>query len=164
MAQVDDAAFFAVIGADGNSLAVLAQHIGGNLRSRFTNFLTTDGEQPDRHRDQEFEVGDDADRGAVMARWTLGWSRLEATLHSLSADDLSRTVTIRSEPYSVVEALLRALDHIAYHVGQIVFLARHHRGASWQSLSVPRGESQAYFDAVRRGEVSQRQIRDRARS
>ncbi len=159
LSQVDDAAFFTVAGDDANSLAVLAQHIGGNLRSRFTDFLTSDGEKPDRHRDQEFEIGDDADRDEILVRWARGWGCLEESLAALEAGDLTRTVTIRSEPYSVVEALLRALDHIAYHVGQIVLLARDHCGTSWQTLSVPRGGSQAYADAVRRGEVSQRQVR-----
>jgi len=158
LAQVDDLAFFTVVAEDGNSLAVLAQHVGGNLRSRFTDFLSTDGEKSDRHRDQEFEIAEGEARETVMSRWTLGWHRLESTLQSLGSADLSRTVTIRGEPYSVVEALLRALDHIAYHTGQIVLLARHHCGASWQSLSVPRGGSDAYSEAVRRGEVSQRRV------
>ncbi|MFT4537804.1 MAG: hypothetical protein ACI841_001310 [Planctomycetota bacterium] len=131
------------LSADGNSLAVLFQHIGNNLRSRFTDFLTTDGEKSWRHRDQEFVEGG-AVRAALLAQWNEGWSTLEATLSSLSAEDMSRDVRIRDVPLRVDAALLRSLAHVAYHVGQVVQLARHLYGDDWQSLSIPRGDSIAY--------------------
>lgn len=156
--QVSDDAFFPALGEDGNSLAVLVKHLGGNLRSRFTDFLTTDGEKPDRHRDREFiiEAADSRDR--LMAAWREGWSRLESALAGLSAQDLDATVTIRGERYGVIEALLRCHDHVGYHVGQIVQLARYHVGDAWQTLSIARGGSDAYAAAVQRGEASQRAV------
>ncbi|HEX6211602.1 MAG TPA: DUF1572 family protein [Methylomirabilota bacterium] len=137
--QVDDRAFHEAPGADENSIAVLMQHVGGNLRSRWTEFRTTDGEKPDRHRDTEFEAG--PDRQAVTARWRAGWAALQASLDSLRADDLERTIYIRAQPVTVTAALLRSLAHTAGHVYQIVQLARHWQGGAWQTLSIPRGDS-----------------------
>ena len=154
-AQVHGAAFFAPLGPvengeadrETNSIAHLFQHVGGNLRSRFTDFLTSDGEKPDRHRDAEFEDG--RSRADIEAVWADGWAALFDTLDALTPDDLARTVTIRGEPLSVPEALVRAFAHVSYHVGQIVLLAKHHAGPSWRTLSIPRGGSAASAPAVR---------------
>jgi hypothetical protein len=137
VAQVDDAALFAVLDEEANSIAVLMQHMGGNLRSRFTDFLTTDGEKPDRGRDAEFEAAERT-RAAVEARWRAGWDVLERTLDALGPDDLLRTVHIRGEAMPVVQALGRALAHMAQHAGQVVLLAKYHAGPSWRTLSIPR--------------------------
>ena len=153
LAQVDDAAFFAALGDGGpegeNSLALVVKHLAGNFRSRWTDFLSSDGDKPDRHRDREFELDEGDTREALMARWAEGWRLLDETLDGLTADDLLRTVTIRGEPHAVVEALSRALAHTAYHAGQIVLLAKHHAGPGWQTLSIPRGQSEAFSAAHR---------------
>lgn len=138
IAQVTAQQFGDVPDPDGNSIAIIAKHVGGNLRSRFTDFLTTDGEKPDRHRDEEFEAGGQDTEESVMARWSEGWNTLYHAIDQLKPDDLVRTVTIRGEPHSVVGALNRSLSHIAYHTGQIVTLARHFAGTSWKPLSIPR--------------------------
>lgn len=142
--QVDDDAFFQPLDDDANSLAIVVKHMGGNLRSRFTDFLTTDGEKSDRHRDREFERLPGDTRDSLMAAWRRGWGALYGALEPLTASDLERTVTIRAEPHTVVRALQRALGHAAYHVGQIVLLARHQCGPAWRTLSIPRGGSEAY--------------------
>ncbi len=144
LAQVGDEDLFPALDAESNSLAVLIQHMGGNLRSRWTDFLTSDGEKPDRDRDSEFEVAPGTTREALLARWEEGWSRLFDTLASLSEEDLGRTVHIRAEPHSVLKAIQRSLTHVAYHVGQIVQLAKHHAADRWQTLSVPRGKTREY--------------------
>ncbi|HEX5008963.1 MAG TPA: DUF1572 family protein, partial [Planctomycetota bacterium] len=141
MAQIADAQFFAAPGPDENSVALLVKHVAGNQRSRWTDFLTSDGEKPDRHRDEEFERRPDDTRASLMARWEDGWRLLFAALEPLGEADLVRGVTIRGEPHSVLQAVARQLTHYAYHVGQIVALARHHAGAGWKSLSIPRGMS-----------------------
>ena len=120
----------------GNSVSMLMRHLGGNLRSRFTDFLTTDGEKPDRDRDSEFR-NDVDDKDAVLAKWSAGWACLDHALAHLDPADLHRTITIRGEPHTVLQALLRAVTHTNYHVGQIVDLART-RTADWQTLSMPR--------------------------
>jgi hypothetical protein len=141
--QVGDGDLHAQIDGESNSLAVLLRHVGGNLASRFSEFLTTDGEKPDRDRDGEFE--DPAlTRAEVLAAWEKGWGRLLSTLDSLGPGDLERTVTIRGEPHSVLLALQRSLSHTAQHVGQIVFLAKHLAGGRWKTLSIPRGESRGW--------------------
>lgn len=142
-AQVDDAAFFAPLGADENSIALLMKHMAGNLRSRFTDFLTSDGEKPDRDRDAEFEQASTDSRAAVLGRWTDAWRILFDALDHLGPGDLARTVTIRGEPHTVIQALSRQLVHHAQHAGQIVLLAKHAAGAKWQTLSIPRGQSAA---------------------
>ncbi len=153
LAQVDDAAFSVALGDGGpegeNSLAVIVKHLAGNFRARWTDFLSSDGDKPDRRRDTEFELDEGDTRAALMARWAEGWRLLDATLAGLTADDLLRTVAIRGEPHTVVEALSRALAHTAYHAGQIVLLAKHHAGADWHSLSIPRGQSEAFSAAHR---------------
>lgn len=141
LAQVDDPGFFAELDDDANSLAVVVKHMGGNLRSRWREFLTTDGEKPDRKRDGEFVVGAEDSRERLMALWQEGWGHFLGTLDALTPADVGRTVTIRSEPHTVFEAVQRALAHAAYHAGQIVQLARHYRRGPWQSLSIPRGAS-----------------------
>jgi uncharacterized protein DUF1572 len=136
--QVSDDELVVMLDEESNSLAVIMKHMAGNLRSRFTDFLTTDGEKPDRNRDGEFEIDGVPARAAVVADWESGWSRLFSTLESLTTDDLLRDVLIRGERLSVVQALDRQMTHHAYHVGQIVFLAKHLRSAGWRNLSVPR--------------------------
>ena len=148
--QADDAAFFATLDDEANSLATLVKHLAGNYRSRWTDFLTTDGDMPDRHRDTEFELDGADTREALMNRWAESWQLLEETLADLAADDLARTVTIRAQPLTVQQALLRALTHTAYHVGQIVLLAKHHAGTDWASLSIPRGQSEQFAAEHRR--------------
>ena len=142
-AQVDDAGFFAALDAEANSIAVVMQHMAGNLRSRFTDFLTSDGEKPDRDRDAEFERAQGVTRAEVEARWAAGWAVLERTLDALGPDDLLRTVRIRGEAMPVVQALGRALAHMAQHAGQVVLLAKHQAGAEWKTLSIPRARRHA---------------------
>jgi hypothetical protein len=144
MSQLEDKDFFATIDPESNSVAVLVKHIAGNARSRFTAFLTTDGEKPDRFRDQEFEISADTTRAEVMRWWEEGWSRVFSTLDSLKPEDLSRTITIRQEPHTVMQAINRALAHYAQHIGQIVFLSKHLRSSQWQTLSIPRGKSEEH--------------------
>ncbi len=141
MAQVTDEQFFMSLDNESNSIAVIVKHLAGNLRSRWTNFLTSDGEKPDRNRDAEFEISDSATRGELLEAWEYGWKCAFDSLHALTPDDLARTIYIRSEPHSVVKALNRQLTHGAYHVGQIVFLAKHFASGSWQTLTIPRGSS-----------------------
>jgi len=143
LAQVRDDDLFTVLDAESNSLAVLMQHVGGNLRSRFTAFLTSDGEKPDRNREAELSVAPRTTRLDLEARWETGWGALFVALAELAEEDLTRTVAIRAEPHTVVRAIDRSLTHVAYHVGQIVLLARHSVGGAWQTLSIPRGGSQA---------------------
>jgi hypothetical protein len=141
--QVDDRGLTAAGGPEDNSIAVICWHMAGNLRSRFTDFLTTDGEKPWRQRDEEFEpriVG----RDELLRKWEQGWSVLTAALKDLTDDDLHRTVVIRGQSMPVHEALNRALAHQAYHAGQIVYIAKAQRGPNWNCLSIPRGESDKY--------------------
>lgn len=148
LAQVDDADLHRRVDDDGNSLDVLIRHVGGNLRSRFTDFLTADGEKTWRHRDGEFEEGQ-ASRAEMLAIWTTGWDTLEAVLASLTDEDLTRDVVIRSRTLSVEAALLRSYGHTAYHVGQIVQLARTFAGDDWETLSVARGQSEQFTQRMR---------------
>jgi len=144
IAQLKDEDLFVTLDAESNSIAILMKHIAGNLRSRFIDFLTTDGEKPDRHRDQEFELSAATTRAEIMRWWEQAWEVLFSTIKSLSSDDLERAVTIRGEPHTVLQALNRALAHHASHVGQIIFLAKHLRSTEWKTLSVPRGKSEEY--------------------
>ena len=129
---------------------VVMKHVSGNMRSRWTDFLTTDGEKPDRNRDSEFELAPDDTRARILERWEAGWQLLFDALTPLSPADVSRTVTIRGEPHTVLQAVNRQLTHYAYHVGQIVFLARHFAGTRWTSLSIPKGKSKE-FDVSKEG-------------
>ena len=150
LAQVEDADFFRTIDAESNSVALLLKHVAGNMRSRWTDFLTTDGEKPDRDRDTEFEREPRDTRESIVARWEDGWDLLFAALAPLTEADLVREVPIRGEPHTVLQAVHRQLTHYAYHVGQIVFLARHFAGGRWKSLSIPKGKSKE-FDVARTG-------------
>jgi hypothetical protein len=138
LAQVTDDQLHATLDPESNSLAILVRHMAGNLRSRFTDFMMTDGEKPDRNRDGEFELGRPLTRAELMADWEAGWAALFGTLAALEPDDLLRELTIRQEPMTVLVALNRALTHHASHVGQVVFLAKHLSGPAWQTLSIPR--------------------------
>jgi hypothetical protein len=144
MAQLENDDFFVALDPESNSIAALVKHIAGNARSRFTDFLTSDGEKPDRFRDQEFEVSAKTTREEVMRWWTETWFHVFSTLDSLQPEDLQRTVTIRQEPHTVMQALNRALAHYAQHIGQIVLLAKHLRSSEWETLSIPRGKSEDY--------------------
>jgi hypothetical protein len=141
IAQVDDAALHAVMDPESNSIAILVRHLAGNLRSRFRDFLTSDGEKPDRNRDGEFEMPDRLSREEILAGWDTAWATAIASIEALTPEDLDRTVHIRSEAFAVVEALNRLSTHTAYHVGQIVFIAKHLAGARWRTLSIPKGRS-----------------------
>ena len=138
MAQVDDAQFIALLDADANSIALIVKHVSGNMRSRWTDFLTSDGEKPDRNRDSEFEREAVDTREAVMARWDAGWDLLFKTILALGPGDLGKTVTIRGEPHTVVQAINRQVSHYSAHVGQIVLLAKHFAGPTWKTLSIPK--------------------------
>ncbi len=138
--QVSADEYFRAIDAESNSLAVIVKHLGGNLRSRWTDFLTTDGEKADRHRDSEFVAETDT-RETLDELWETGWNALFGTLEALKVEDFGKTVKIRGEDFSVVKAMNRSLAHTAYHVGQITFLAKYFRASDWKTLSVPRGQS-----------------------
>jgi hypothetical protein len=155
MEQVTDEQLFATIDPEANSIAIIAKHMSGNMRSRWTDFLTTDGEKPDRDRDAEF-VEPPVTRKAVLDAWEDGWARLLQTLASLSDADLGRTITIRCEAHSVMQAINRQVAHYGLHVGQIVLLAKHFAGHRWQSLSVPKNRSVEFNRRVAAGELSQR--------
>ena len=141
MAQLSDEQFFAALAPGDNSVAVIVKHVGGNLVSRWTDFLTSDGEKPDRDRDREFRITADDTREKLLRVWTVGWSTLVNALAPLGESDLTRVVTIRGEPLTVLQAVNRQLTHYACHVGQIVYLAKHHRGSEWRTLSIPPGRS-----------------------
>ena len=138
VAQVSDQELLIALDPESNSLAVIMKHVSGNLRSRFTDFLTSDGEKPDRNRDGEFEIADAPTRAAIMADWNRGWTILFETLDTLTEDDVLLEITVRGEPATVIQALDRQMTHHAYHVGQIVFLAKHLRSSEWKNLSLPR--------------------------
>ncbi len=155
MEQVTDEQLFATLDAEMNSIAIIVKHMAGNMRSRWTDFLTSDGEKPDRNRDTEF-VEPPATREELLKRWNEGWDRVFRALTPLSDSDLERSVTIRGEPHSVMQAINRQIAHYAYHCGQIVFLAKHFKASEWKSLSVPRNKSAEFNRRVLAGEASQR--------
>ncbi len=155
MAQVTDEQSVTVLDSEMNSIAVIVKHMAGNMRSRFTDFLTTDGEKPDRNRDAEF-LDPPSTREALMALWEEGWTSVFQALEPLSDDDLKRSVTIRGEAHSVMQAINRQTAHYAYHCGQIVFLAKHFKQSDWKSLTVPRGKSAEFAQRVATGKASQR--------
>jgi hypothetical protein len=144
VAQVSDKDFFHALDPESNSIALIVKHIAGNLHSRWTDFLTADGEKPDRRRDLEFDLAEAETRAALTERWEQGWSLVFDTTESLTPADLGRTVLIRAEPHSVLKAIQRQLIHNAYHIGQIVFLAKHCRSSGWKTLSIPRGETERF--------------------
>lgn len=155
MAQVSDEQLFTAIDSEANSIAIIVKHMAGNMRSRWTDFLTTDGEKPDRNRDSEFEEAP-ATRDALLAMWEAGWGSLFSALHSVTDGDLHRKVSIRGEPHSVMQAINRQLAHYPHHIGQIVLLAKHFAGDRWQSLTIPRRGSAEFNQRVLSGQASQR--------
>jgi len=141
MEQCPDEGLFRSLDSESNCVAIIVKHIAGNMRSRWSDFLTTDGEKPDRNRDTEFEEPPNT-RAELMTQWECGWKYLFDALEPLIDADITRTVTIRTEPHSVMQAINRQVVHYAYHVGQIVFLAKHWKGSEWKTLSVPKGQSE----------------------
>lgn len=152
LCQIDDRQFLFAPDPESNSIALVVKHLAGNMRSRWRDFLTSDGEKPDRDRDREFELEPTDTRASLLERWEEGWSYALDTIRALEPEDLLKTVTIRREPHTVLEALDRQLTHYAYHVGQIVYLAKHLAGSSWKSLSIPRGRSRDY-EVSKRGDT-----------
>lgn len=155
MAQCPDEGLFSTLDAESNSIAIIVKHMAGNMRSRWTDFLATDGEKPDRHRDTEFEEPPKT-RAEMMELWERGWKHMFDALEPLSDADLTRTITIRTEPHSVMQAINRQVAHYSYHVGQIVYLARHAAGDKWQTLTVPKKKSAEFNRQVAAGKKSQR--------
>ncbi|HEX6407114.1 MAG TPA: DUF1572 family protein [Gemmatimonadales bacterium] len=149
MAQVGDDDFAKVLDPENNSIAVIVKHISGNLRSRCTDFLTSDGEKPTRDRDGEFVLSPQDTRLSLIGEWAAAWNLLATMVGALTPEDLSRTIYIRAEPHTVVQALNRHLSHLAYHVGQIVLLAKHWAGADWQTLTIARGQSKVFARAMK---------------
>jgi hypothetical protein len=158
IAQVSDHDLHTLVDPETNSIAIIVKHLAGNLRSRFTDFLTADGEKPDRDRDTEFVMNERPSRAQVIEWWDSGWAVALGSVEALTADDLERTVRIRGEGFAVFEALNRSVTHAAYHVGQIALLAKHFAGPDWKSLSIPKGESTAYA----RGSFKQGMLHRRA--
>ena len=155
MDQLSDEQLFAALDSEMNSIAIIVKHIAGNMRSRWTDFLTSDGEKPDRNRDTEFEQPPST-RVDLLKLWNDGWQRVFSAQEPLSDSDLQRSVLIRGEPHSVMQAINRQIAHYSYHVGQIVFLAKHLNASGWKSLSVPRNKSAEFNKKVQAGEASQR--------
>jgi uncharacterized protein DUF1572 len=150
IAQIDDTQLFALIDPDANSIAILMKHMSGNMRSRWTDFLTSDGEKPDRDRDREFSQEPDDTKARILRSWENGWTCVFAAIGSLAVEDLAKTVRIRGETHTVPEAINRQMTHYAAHVGQIVLLAKHFAGERWRSLSIPKGKSKE-FDVAKSG-------------
>jgi Protein of unknown function (DUF1572) len=155
MAQIPDEAFGKSLDAESNSIAIIVKHLAGNMRSRFSDFLTSDGEKPDRNRDTEFETPSRT-RAEVMEKWEAGWEYVFGALTPLSDADLARTVLIRTEPHSVMQAINRQIGHYCSHIGQIIYLAKHFAGDDWEAVTVPRGKSAEFNAKVGKGELSQR--------
>ena len=155
MTQVTDEQLFTTLDPEGNSIAIIVKHMAGNMQSRWTGFLTTDGEKPTRDRDSEF-ADPPASRDALMNVWEDGWNCVFTALIPLTDADVSSTITIRGEPHSVMQAVNRQIAHYASHVGQIIFLAKHLQSANWKSLSIPRNRSAEFNQQVAAGKVSQR--------
>jgi len=155
IAQLPDEQMLAVLDGEANSIAVIVKHLTGNMRSRFTDFLTSDGEKPGRDRDAEFE-NPPALRAELMALWEEGWQCVFAAIEPITEEDLQRSITIRGEAHSVMQAINRQVAHYAYHCGQIVLLAKHFKGGEWQTVSIPRRKSAEYNRRVEAGEASQR--------
>jgi hypothetical protein len=154
MAQLGDEEFFARIDAEANSVAVIVKHLAGNMHSRWSDFLTSDGEKPDRDREAEFRIDAGTTRAGVIGWWEEGWRCVFEAVEPLGASDLMRTVTIRGEPHTVVKAINRQLTHYTYHVGQIVLLAKHFKAGNWESLSIAPGASEAFNQSMRERKTS----------
>ena len=144
MSQLRDEDFFVVLDPESNSVAILVKHLAGNMRSRFSDFLTSDGEKPNRFRDQEFELTPSTTRADIMQWWEEGWVCVFGAIDPLKPEDVMRAVTIRGEPHTVLQAINRQIAHYAQHIGQIVFLAKHLRSSEWKTLTIPRGRSEEY--------------------
>jgi hypothetical protein len=144
MSQLRDQDFFVTLDSEANSIAILVKHLAGNMRSRFTDLLTSDGEKPDRFRDREFELTSSTTRAEVTQWWDEGWACVFSAIDPLKPEDVMRTVTIRGEPHTVLQAINRQIAHYAQHIGQIVFLAKHFRSSEWKTLSIPRGKSEEF--------------------
>jgi len=157
-AQAPDQALTATLDSGSNSIAIIVKHMYGNMRSRWTDFLTSDGEKPDRNRDSEFE-SPVTTRDQLTAQWEAGWKYVFDALNSLTDADLARTLLIRNEPHSVTQAINRQIAHYSYHVGQIVFLAKHFAADNWSSLTVPRGQSAAVTAKIRAAQDSKQQTK-----
>ncbi len=155
MAQITDDQLLAVLDSEANSIAVIVKHMAGNMRSRWQDFLTTDGEKPGRDRDAEFEEPPST-RETLLAVWENGWQYVFTALEPLAEEDLQRTVTIRGEPHSVMQTINRQIAHYAYHCGQIVLLAKHYQSGEWKSLTIPKRKSAEFNRRVAAGEISQR--------
>jgi hypothetical protein len=155
MAQATDEQLTATLDEEMNSIAIVVKHVAGNMRSRWTDFLTSDGEKPDRNRDNEFDEPPQT-RADLLGLWEEGWACLFGALEPLTEADLQRTVTIRGEAHSVMQAINRQLAHYPYHIGQIVMLAKHFQSHAWTSLSVPRRQSAEFNRRVLAGDASQR--------
>jgi hypothetical protein len=155
MEQAPDDALFATLDAESNSIAIIVKHLAGNMRSRWTDFLISDGEKPDRNRDMEFEIPP-ATRAELLALWESSWKIVFEALAPLTDTDLGRTINIRGEAHSVMQAINRQIAHYAYHVGQIVYLAKHFSGPGWKALTVPRNKSAEFNASVASGKASQR--------
>ena len=148
LAQLEDRDFYRAPDPESNSAALIVKHVAGNLRSRWKDFLTTDGEKPDRNRDQEFVLAPEDTRAELMRRWEESFQIVFDVIGALTEEDFSRAVTIRGEPHTILQAMNRSLMHTAYHVGQVLYLGKHLRGAEWTMISIPRGKS-AEFNAMK---------------
>ncbi|HZD93880.1 MAG TPA: DUF1572 family protein [Candidatus Sulfotelmatobacter sp.] len=148
LAQIEDRDFFRLPDPESNSAALIVKHVAGNLRSRWKDFLTTDGEKPDRNRDQEFLLMPEDTRQDLARRWEESFQIVFDVIESLTPEDFSRTVTIRGEPHTILQAMNRSLTHTSYHVGQILYVGKYLRGAAWTMLSIPKGKS-AEFNAIK---------------
>ncbi|HVO56078.1 MAG TPA: DUF1572 family protein [Dongiaceae bacterium] len=155
IAQCPDAGLVATLDDEANSIGIIVKHMTGNMRSRWTDFLTSDGEKADRNRDSEFEEAPKT-RGEILDLWDAGWKCVFSALEALHDSDLTKTVKIRGEEHSVMQAINRQIAHYSYHIGQIVLLAKHFAGAGWKSLSVPKNQSKQFTADVQSGRKSQR--------
>lgn len=144
LAQLQDEEYFVTLDEESNSIAVIIKHLAGNMLSRWTDFLTTDGEKPDRNRDLEFVIEPQTSKEDLLAYWQRGWDCVTNALDQLQPEDFGKQVMIRGEAHSIVQAINRQMTHYAYHIGQIVFLAKHFRSTAWQSLSIPRNRSAGF--------------------
>lgn len=163
LAQTRDEDLCATLDQESNSIAIIMKHVAGNMRSRWTDFLSTDGEKPDRDRDREFEAAPGETRERLVSQWDRAWDLLFETIASLKPDDLLKTVRVRGEAHSVIEAIGRQTTHYAAHVGQIVLLAKHYAGPRWRTLSIPRGQSRD-VDVAKSGAAYAVRPPDRLRS
>ncbi len=152
IAQISDKDFFKLLDPEANNIALIVKHMAGNMRSRWTDFLTSDGEKPDRNRDSEFYEEKKDTNANLMKRWEEGWKLIFDAVEPLKPEDLEKTIYIRNEPHTVMQAINRQLTHYAYHVGQVVFLAKHFAGTKWQSLSIPKGKSK-HFEVSKKGQI-----------